>query len=131
MAAQIGGFVNNPMFAVNGRSSTAKIQTFDYEDESSGLTVTVSPEIAKSAIKNLLINEIGEYVEGAFRLTTNNIDELIKKYNDDMMKFANDKIEAVAQNFVQTLVTRVIESKMSDEIIDELINKLSNCKKNK
>jgi hypothetical protein len=100
----------------------------NFVDDIDGQVVIANPEVAKSAIKSILLSEIGEYVKGAFNLTCNNINDMIERYNKDLLVYAEKKIEVSSQDLAEQLISRIIKGKMSKEFINDLISELEKLK---
>lgn len=100
----------------------------NFVDNIDGELVIADPEIAKAAIKSILLNEIGDYVKGAFTLTCDNINNMIERYNKELTEYAENRINISSQDLAEQLITRIIKDKMSKEFVDKLINELFELK---
>jgi hypothetical protein len=100
----------------------------NFVDKINGELVVADPEVAKAAIKSILLNEIGEYVRGAFRLTCDNINVMIERYNGELLEYTKTKINSSAQELAEQLVSRITKDKMSKDFINQLIIELDKLK---
>ena len=51
--------------------------------------IKVDPNVAKEAIKSILLKEIGDYVKDSFNLTCENINSMIERLNDIIVNYCS------------------------------------------
>jgi len=84
----------------------------------------VTPEKAKKVIKAFLIDEIGSYIEHGFRVEKDSILEKIDKEYRLLNQVIDNKIDKVAEE----IVSKLISSKVEDEIKRRVTEKLEAIK---
>lgn len=91
------------------------VQYRDYDPNKQRM-VTITPEIAKNAIKEYVENEFGIFIDNEFKLTNKNIDDKLFDLKTQLLKYVDNKIDKI----VEEIISETTKNKISEKVNNKL-----------